>query len=168
MARGEPLFSSVFASQPPAFYYTLLPPYLIAHSVVSLRLSVLVLGVAGLVAVFIAGRMLAGTVAGFVALVLTATSPLYFHESAILQADGPAVALSVIAFALALVAVRHDGQAVGTTKLTREVGSRPMGESRTGCCGRVRPGARDRHQAARAALVTISLRADARTCCPLT
>ena len=50
MARSQPLFRSVFASQPPIFYEMLLPFYWIGHSLVSLRIPVLVLGIIGLAA----------------------------------------------------------------------------------------------------------------------
>ena len=106
IARGEPLFSSVFAPQPPGFYYALVPLYALAHSLASLRLTVLIFGSIGLISTYVAARLLAGPAAGLIALVLAATSPLYFHESAILQADGPSVALSMLAVALALLAAR--------------------------------------------------------------
>ena len=93
MARGEPLFRSVFASQPPIFYEMLLPFYWIGHSLVSLRLTVLVLGIIGLTATYAVGRLLVGPLAGLVALVLVATSAVYLFESGIVQADGPAVAI---------------------------------------------------------------------------
>src|ERR1700737_4418191 len=73
LARGEPLFSSVFASQPPAFYYALLPFDDAWHSLAGLRVSVLILGVIGLAATYVVGRLLAGPVAGLVAVVLAAT-----------------------------------------------------------------------------------------------
>jgi len=110
MARNEPLFRSVFASQPPMFYEALLPLYWVGHSLVSLRIGVLMLGLAGLAATYAVGRLLAGHVAGLVAVVLAATSPLYLHQSAIVQADGPAVAIGMVAVALALGAVRADGR----------------------------------------------------------
>jgi hypothetical protein len=110
LARGEPLFRSVFASQPPGFYYALLPFYWIGHSLSSLRIEVLLLGLVGLAATYAAGRLLAGDVAGLVGVVLAATSSLYLHQSAIVQADGPAVAISMVALALALGAVRADGR----------------------------------------------------------
>lgn len=110
LARGEPLFRSIFAPTPPAFYYSLLPFYWLAHSLTSLRLGVLLIGVIGLVATYIAGRLLAGDLAGLVAVLLAATSPIYLHQSAILQADGPAVAVSMVAVALALAAVRAGGR----------------------------------------------------------
>lgn len=110
LARGEPLFGSIFAPTPPAFYSALLPFYWLAHSLTGLRIGVLVFGVIGLAATYVAGRLLAGEVAGLVAMALAATSPLYLQQSAILQADGPAVAMSVVAVALALLAVRHDGR----------------------------------------------------------
>src|SRR5919204_3254919 len=95
MARGEPLFSSVFASQPPGFYYVLLPLYLIGHSLASLRLTVLVVAFLGLVATYLVGRLIAGPFAGVIALLLAATSPLYVHQAALVQADGPSVADSI-------------------------------------------------------------------------
>ena len=110
LARGEPLFSSIFAPTPPGFYYALLPFYWLAHSLTGLRIGVLVFGVIGLAATYVAGRLLAGEVAGLVAMALAATSPLYLQQSAILQADGPAVAMSVVAVSLALLAVRRDGR----------------------------------------------------------
>jgi len=110
LARNEPLFRSVFASQPPIFYEALLPFYWVGHSLISLRLTVLMLGIIGLAATYAVGRLLAGHVAGLVALVLAASSPLYLHQSAIVQADGPAVAIGMLAVALALSAVRADGR----------------------------------------------------------
>src|SRR5919201_4149773 len=111
MARGEPLFSSVFASQPPGFYYVLLPLYLIGHSLASLRLTVLVLAFLGLAATYLVGRLIAGPFASVIALLLAATSPLYVHQAALVQADGPSVAASMIAVALSLLAVRWGGRA---------------------------------------------------------
>jgi 4-amino-4-deoxy-L-arabinose transferase-like glycosyltransferase len=110
LARGEPLFSSVFASQPPAFYYALLPFGAAWHSLTGLRVSVLILGVIGLGATYFVGRLLAGPVAGLVAVLLAATSPLYVHQSAVVQADGPAVAVSMLSVALAIVASRAQGR----------------------------------------------------------
>jgi len=110
LARNEPLFRSVFASQPPIFYEALLPFYRVGHSLISLRLTVLMLGIIGLAATYAVGRLLAGPVAGLVAVVLAATSPLYLHQSAMVQADGPAVAIGMLAVALALGAVRADGR----------------------------------------------------------
>ena len=110
LARGEPLFRSVFASQPPIFYEALLPFYWVGHSLMSLRITVLILGIVGLASSYAVGRLLAGQVAGLVAVVLAATSPLYLHQSAIVQADGPAVAISMLAVALALGAARTDGR----------------------------------------------------------
>ncbi|HXN58588.1 MAG TPA: glycosyltransferase family 39 protein, partial [Candidatus Angelobacter sp.] len=110
LVRGEPLFRSVLATSPPAFYYVVLPFYWVGHSLGSLRVGILVLGLVGLAATYVAGRLLAGDLAGLVAVLLVATSWHYLHQSAILQADGPAVAISMLALALALGAVRADGR----------------------------------------------------------
>ena len=118
LARGEPLFSSVFASQPPGFYGLLLPLYFVGQSLLSLRLTVLIFGLVGLAATYLAGRLLAGPIGALMATVLVATSPLYFHQSAIIQADGPSVALSAVAVCLALLAVRRSGgSAIGLAML---------------------------------------------------
>ena len=110
LARGEPLFRTVFATSPPAFYYAVLPFYWVGHSLGSLRVGILVLGLVGLAATYVVGRLLAGDLAGLIAVILVATSWHYLHQSAILQADGPAVAISMLAVALALGAVRADGR----------------------------------------------------------
>ena len=110
LTRGEPLFSSVFASQPSGFYYALLPFYLAGHSIESLRIAVLLLTSAGLVAIYFAGRFLAGHEVGLVSVLLLATSPLFIHQSTVAQADAPAVGLAVVAVALALAAGQAGGR----------------------------------------------------------
>src|SRR5438105_2807527 len=102
LTRGETLFSSVFASQPPGFYFALLPFYAAARSIESLRIAVLLMTSAGLVAIYFAGRSLAGQEAGLVATLLVATSPLFVLQSTVAQADAPAVGLAVVAVAFAL------------------------------------------------------------------
>src|SRR6266581_5219138 len=99
MGGGEHLFGTVFASQPPAFYYAMLPYYLVGHSIFALRLGILVFSAAGLAATYVTGRMLAGPVAGLLAAGLLATSSLYIQQGAVLQADAPAAALSVATLA---------------------------------------------------------------------
>jgi len=110
LARGEPMFSSVFATSPPGFFYALLPFYLVVHSIASVRAGVLLLCLTGLAATYVLGRLLAGNLAGLVAVLLTATSSEYWHESTILQADGPSLALSTVAVALSMLAVRSEGR----------------------------------------------------------
>src|SRR5260370_11064695 len=123
LPRHEPLFRSVFASQPPIFYEALLPFYWVGHSLMSLRLTVLILGIIGLAATYAVGRLLAGHVAGLIAMVLAASSPLYLHQSAIMQADGPAVAIGMLAGALALGAGRAPGGLGGVRPLRGGLGA---------------------------------------------
>src|SRR2546422_10899795 len=110
LARGEPMFSSVFATSPPGFFYALLPFYLVVHSLASVRAGVLLLCLGGLAAAYVLGRLLAGNLGGLVAVLLTATSAAYWHESTILQADGPSLALSIVAVALSMLSVRTEGR----------------------------------------------------------
>ena len=106
MLRGEPLFKSIFAPQPAGFYYALLPFYLVSHSLSALRITVLCFALAGLAATYVAGRLIAGELAGLIALLLLTASPLYIQRSAILQADMPAIALMMVALAVMLTATR--------------------------------------------------------------
>src|SRR3989449_11747695 len=110
LARGEPMFSSVFATSPPGFFYALLPFYLVVHSLAGVRAGVLLLCLGGLAATYVLGRLLAGNLGGLVAVLLTATSAAYWHESTILQADGPSLALSIVAVALSMLSVRTEGR----------------------------------------------------------
>lgn len=110
MGRGEPLFGTVFASQPPAFYYAMLPFYLIGHSIFPLRIGILVFSAAGLAATYVTGRLLAGPVAGLLAAALLATSSLYIQQGAVLQADAPAASLSLATLAFLLAATHASGR----------------------------------------------------------
>jgi len=110
MGGGEHLFGTVFASQPPAFYYAMLPYYLVGHSIFALRLGILVFSAAGLAATYVTGRMLAGPVAGLLAAGLLATSSLYIQQGAVLQADAPATALSVATLAFLAAATHANGR----------------------------------------------------------
>ncbi|MEO6797987.1 MAG: glycosyltransferase family 39 protein [Candidatus Dormibacter sp.] len=112
LSRGEPLFRSVFASQPPAFYYTLLPFYLLSHAFGALRLTVLLFALVGLAAGYAAARMLAGPTSGLIALILLLGSPLYIHEAGIVQADMPSVAMMLVAVALAIATTRDGTRGV--------------------------------------------------------
>jgi hypothetical protein len=109
MLRGEPLFRSVFASQPPAFYYALLPFYLLSHSLIALRVTVLFFAIIGAAATYLTARLLAGPWAGLAAAILLVTSPLYIKEAAIAQADMPAVAMTVVSIAIIILATRQAG-----------------------------------------------------------
>jgi len=110
MGRGESLFGTVYASQPPAFYFAMLPFYLVGHSIVALRLGVLIFSAAGLAATYVTGRLVVGPVAGLVAVGLLATSSLYIQQGAVLQADAPAAALSVATLAFLVAAIPANGR----------------------------------------------------------
>ncbi|HXM56713.1 MAG TPA: hypothetical protein VOB72_15050, partial [Candidatus Dormibacteraeota bacterium] len=103
MAAGNPLFTAVYSSQPPAFLLLLLPGHLaLGGTIVAERLTVLVLALAGIAAAGRLGWLLGGSAwAGCVAAALLAADPLYFRQSVTLQADGPAVALALAGVALA-------------------------------------------------------------------
>jgi len=112
MAHGQPLFSSVFSSQPPFFLLGLYPFYLLfGQTLFAARLAVTLYSLLGIVALYFAGRALGRRVAGVVAATLLAVDPLYLTESHTLQAEAPALALMAAAVALAMEAIRHGGRA---------------------------------------------------------
>jgi 4-amino-4-deoxy-L-arabinose transferase-like glycosyltransferase len=111
LAAGHPLFTSVYSSQPPAFLLLLLPVHLVSHgALVADRAAVLVLALAGVAAAGRTAGLLAGRWAGLLAAALLAADPLYLRQSVTLQADGPAVALALIALAAAAEARRRGGR----------------------------------------------------------
>ena len=102
LAAGKALFTSVYSSQPPAFLVLLLPGHLASGGgIVADRLTVLVLALAGIAAAGRTAGLLAGRWAGLLAAAVLAADPLFFRQSVTLQADGPSVALALVALAAA-------------------------------------------------------------------
>ena len=105
LAEGHPLFASVFSSQPPLFLLALAPFYLLfGQTLLAARLAVALYSLAGLGAIYLAGRAIGGRWVGVIALGLLATDPLYLAESYTLQAEAPALAFAAVAVALAALA----------------------------------------------------------------
>ncbi|MGH2517424.1 MAG: ArnT family glycosyltransferase, partial [Ktedonobacterales bacterium] len=74
------------------------------------RLGIAVWSLAGIVAIYFAGRALGGRWCGLLACLLLAADPLYLHESHTLQAEAPSVALLIVCVAFAAVAMRSGGR----------------------------------------------------------
>lgn len=107
MAGGHALFSSVFSSQPPFFLLSIYPFYaLLGQSLFAARLGVAVYSLVGLVAMYVAGRAIAGGWGGVIACGLLAMDPLYLKESYTLQAEAPSLAFAIVAVALAALSMR--------------------------------------------------------------
>jgi len=107
MAAGHALFSSVFSSQPPFFLLSIYPFYaLLGQSIFAARLGVAIYSLVGVVAMYIAGRAIAGGWGGVIACGLLAVDPLYLQESHTLQAEAPSLAFAIVAVALAALAMR--------------------------------------------------------------
>lgn len=101
MAAGHPLFSQVYSSQPPGFLAVIYPFYLLGQSLVAARAGILVFFAVALAATYVATRSLIGERAALMATLLIAVDPLMLRQSVALQADGPAVAMGVVALACA-------------------------------------------------------------------
>src|SRR5262249_48457864 len=108
MANGQPLFAATFSSQPPFFLFALYPFYLLfGQTLVAARLALVLYSLAGVVAMYFAGRAIAGRWTGVIAAALLALDPLYAVESRTLQAEAPALVLQIICVALAAEAARR-------------------------------------------------------------
>src|SRR5262249_60620688 len=78
MASGQPLFTAIFSSQPPLFLLGLYPLYLLfGQTLVAARLAIALYSMAGVVAMYFAGRAIAGRWTGVFAAALLALDPLY-------------------------------------------------------------------------------------------
>jgi len=113
MAAHHPLFTSVYSSQPPGFLLLLLPGHLaLGGTIAGERLTALVLAMAGLGAVYRTASVLGeGRPAGRLAAAALAADFMFTRQSVALQADGPSVALALLAVALAAGARRPGGPA---------------------------------------------------------
>lgn len=116
MRSGHALFVSVYSSQPPAFLLFAEPLWaVLGAGIVAGRAVMLAWGAVAVVAGSVIGWRLGGRVAAVAAAVTLAVDPLMVRQSVVLQADGPATALGLVAVALAAVALtsasRHWGLA---------------------------------------------------------
>ena len=111
MANGQPLFSSIFSSQPPFFLLSVYPLYLLfGQSLTAARLAIALFSLVGIVAAYVVGRRLAGMWAGLLAALLLAVDPLFLTESRTLQAEAPAISLEIVAVALALTSMQAESR----------------------------------------------------------
>jgi 4-amino-4-deoxy-L-arabinose transferase-like glycosyltransferase len=110
LAHGQKLGSEIFASQPPGFYVLLeVERFVFGGSLVAMRVAMLSLAIVGCLAAYYVGRCLSGPLGGLVAMAfLVATLPVE-DEAVRVRADLPSVALSLVAIALALFAIRRTG-----------------------------------------------------------
>jgi hypothetical protein len=110
LAHGQKLGSEIFASQPPGFYVLLEAERAVfGGSLLAMRVAMLCLAVAGCLSAYYVGRCLAGRLGGFLTMALLA-APLPVEDEAVrVRADFPSVALSLVAIALTLFAIRRTG-----------------------------------------------------------
>ncbi|WP_052887573.1 ArnT family glycosyltransferase [Thermogemmatispora carboxidivorans] len=102
MSHGFALYSQIFYSQPPFFLESVFPVYALAGQTLwAGRLGIALLSLCGLLGAWLLGKALSSYTGAFVALLLTLTSVSFLNESRVLQADGPSVALSLLAVGLA-------------------------------------------------------------------
>jgi 4-amino-4-deoxy-L-arabinose transferase-like glycosyltransferase len=105
LVAGHHLFSEIYSSQPPGFLLLLWPFFsLLGQTLLAARVGVLLFCLAGLLAAYRIGSLLADRRVGLLAMAVLAADPLSLRESVALQADGPAIALALISLALALEA----------------------------------------------------------------
>ena len=106
MQSGHALYASVYSSQPPAFLLVTEPPWaLLGGGIVAARAVMLAWGVIAVIAGGVIGWRLGGRVAAVAAAVTLAVDPAMVRQSVVLQADGPATALGLVAVALGALAL---------------------------------------------------------------
>ena len=115
MRSGHALFSSVYSSQPPAFLLLTEPPWaLLGGGIAAARAVMLFWGAVAVVAGGVIGWRLGGKVAAVAVAVTLAADPLMVRQALVLQADGPATSLGLVAVAFAAVAVTTPRKRWGT------------------------------------------------------
>jgi hypothetical protein len=106
LASGHRIFSSVFSSQPPAFLLLLQPPWsALGGTIGAARLVMLGWGILAVASGAVIGWRLLGRGGALFLAGLLAADPLMIRQSVVLQAEGPAIALSLLGLALTSVAV---------------------------------------------------------------
>jgi 4-amino-4-deoxy-L-arabinose transferase-like glycosyltransferase len=111
MREGNPLFTSVYSSQPPAFLLLTEPPWnWLGGSIEAGRAVMLAWSVIGVGAGAVVGWCLGGRLVGVAMAVLLTVDPRMLDQSIIMQADGPAVSLALLSLAAAALAVTVTGR----------------------------------------------------------
>lgn len=111
LSEGHTLFDEVFSSQPPVFLLGILPAFdTFGHTLVAARATVLVLSLLALLGIYLAGRGIAGRAAGWIAVALLATAPVFAGQSVALLAEVPALAFALLCLALAVAAGKVQGR----------------------------------------------------------
>jgi hypothetical protein len=111
MAEGHPLFTSVFSSQPPMFLLSIYPFYMaFGQTIAAARIGIAIFALIGIVAMYWLASEIGGPWAGLIAAALLIVDPHYLHQAQTLQAEGPAVAIEILAVALAVAASRRAGR----------------------------------------------------------
>ncbi len=96
----------MYSSQPPAFLLFTEPVWaLLGGGIVAGRAVMLAWGAVAVVAGSVIGWRLGGRVAAVAAAVTLAVDPIMVRQSVVLQADGPATAIGLVAVAFAAVAI---------------------------------------------------------------
>ncbi len=101
--HGASLYGAISLGQPPFFMLSLLPTFVLGGQTLgAARLSIVILSMLGIGAVWAIGRMLDGPRTALIASLLLAFDPQYFTQSWTVDAEVPALALTLVALALAL------------------------------------------------------------------
>lgn len=104
MSAGGVLYQDVFYSQPPFFLPAIYPFYLLfGQTLWAARMGIVIYSLLGFFGAFLLGKALAGRRGALMASFLLLIDPLYLFESQTLQAEMPAISLSLIAVGLAFL-----------------------------------------------------------------
>jgi hypothetical protein len=112
MHEGYSLFTPVFSSQPPFFLLSLSPfIWLFGPTFLAARGGVVLFSLIGVLAMYLLGRRLGGLWVGAAAALMLACDYLFLIQSQTIEAEGPSVALMIVAVAAAAYIGRYPWQA---------------------------------------------------------
>jgi 4-amino-4-deoxy-L-arabinose transferase-like glycosyltransferase len=118
LRHGQALGDPIFTPQPPLFYYVLAAGDAVFGSTLDgVRLTIILLALAGLAAAYLVGRAVAGRWAGVASAVVLAVAHPYPTFAYRISADLPGLVLALFALAAALYAVQRGRHATALAAL---------------------------------------------------
>jgi hypothetical protein len=108
LLHGQRLGTDVFAAQPPGFHWLLLAAAkVVGLGVHPMRIAVLAIALAGVLAAYVVARELGGPIAGLIAAAVLTVAPPYPASAASVMADLPGTVLALLALGCLLAGRRR-------------------------------------------------------------
>jgi 4-amino-4-deoxy-L-arabinose transferase-like glycosyltransferase len=97
MSSGQDLYRQIFYSQPPFFIQSIYPIFkLFGQTIFAARLIIVIFSIFSLASIFILSSMITNKYAALLTVILLFSNIIFFKQSLVLQAEIPALSLSLI------------------------------------------------------------------------